>query len=146
MPRLSLAADCGNCAALCCTWLAFDASEDFAFSKPAGVPCRHLRRDRCAIHDDLAGRGLRGCALYDCHGAGPRATRMFAAAPLTDRERHDAFAILRELHELLWLLDGASALYLKCKFDHDADACGRSIDVYRQYLAVSPEADDRDGV
>jgi hypothetical protein len=110
MTRPDLVADCTRCAALCCVWSAFDASDDFAFSKPAGVACRHLRRDRCAIHDQLVGRGLRGCAAYDCHGAGPRATRLFAASRLTDRQRHEAFLVLRDAHELLWLLDGAAAL------------------------------------
>lgn len=111
MTRPDLVADCTRCAALCCVWSAFDASDDFAFSKPAGVACHHLRCDhRCAIHDQLAGRGLRGCAAYDCHGAGPRATRLFAAAQLTDRQRHDAFVVLRDAHELLWLLAGAAAL------------------------------------
>jgi hypothetical protein len=111
MTRPDIVADCTRCAALCCVWSAFDASDDFAFSKPAGVACRHLRRDhRCAIHDHLAGRGLRGCAAYDCHGAGPRATRLFAAARLTDRQRHEVFLALRDVHELLWLLAGAAAL------------------------------------
>lgn len=111
MTRPDLVADCTRCAALCCVWSAFDASDDFAFSKPAGVACHHLRRDhRCAIHDQLAGRGLRGCAAYDCHGAGPRATRLFAASRLTDRQRHEAFLVLRDAHELLWLLAGAAAL------------------------------------
>jgi hypothetical protein len=111
MTRPDLVPDCTRCAALCCVWCAFDASDDFAFSKPAGVACRYLRRDhRCAIHDQLAGRGLPGCAAYDCHGAGPRATRLFAASRLTDRERHDAFLVLRDVHELLWLLTGAAAL------------------------------------
>jgi hypothetical protein len=112
MTRPDLVADCGRCAALCCVWTAFDASDDFAFTKPAGVACHHLRRDhRCAIHGQLAGRGLRGCAAYDCHGAGPRATRLLdGAARLTDRQRDDVFRILRDVHELLWRLDGAAAL------------------------------------
>lgn len=111
MTRPDLVADCTRCAALCCVWSAFEASDDFAFSKPAGVTCRHLQRDHhCAIHDQLAGRGLRGCAAYDCHGAGPRATHLFAATRLTDRQRHDAFLVVRDVHELLWLLAGAAAL------------------------------------
>ena len=116
MHRPDLVADCGSCAALCCVWSAFDASEDFAFSKPAGVACRYLQRNcRCAIHEELAVRGLRGCAAYDCHGAGQRATRLFAGTLLTIRQRHDVFMILREVHELLWLLAGAAAL---CRASH----------------------------
>lgn len=111
MTRPDLVADCTRCAALCCVWSAFDASDDFAFSKPAGIACRHLRRDhRCAIHHQLAGHGLGGCVAYDCHGAGPRATRLFAAAWLTDRQRHEVFLVLGDVHELLWLLTGAAAL------------------------------------
>ena len=111
MPTLDLVAHCGNCAALCCVWTAFDASEDFAFTKPVGVACRYLSRGcRCIVHDELAARGLRGCAAYDCHGAGPRATRLFASAALTSRERHDVFLALREMHELAWVLGGALEL------------------------------------
>lgn len=111
MRRLDLVADCSRCDALCCIWTTFEASDDFAFSKPAGVACRYLACDRsCAIHDELAVRGLAGCAAYDCHGAGPRATRLFAGADLTDRERHEVFLVLREIHELLWLLHGAASL------------------------------------
>jgi hypothetical protein len=106
MRRLDLVADCGSCAAVCCVVLPFDASEDFAFEKPAGVACRHLQSDRrCAIHDRLVERGLSGCAVYECYGAGPRVTRAFTPA-----ERHEAFLVLRVIHELLWLLTEAAKL------------------------------------
>src|SRR5262249_872161 len=58
----------------------------------------------------LVERGFRGCAIYDCHGAGPRVTRAFAGRPDCDRERNEAFLILRVVHELLWLLTQAQAL------------------------------------
>lgn len=104
-----LVADCERCDALCCTYLAFDASPAFAFSKPAGVPCPHLRAHRCSIHAKLEARGFAGCAAYDCRGAGQRATALFRAcaargAALSEREKHDVFAVLRELHEALWIL------------------------------------------
>lgn len=105
MSRLDLVADCDRCDALCCTHLAFDASPAFAFSKPAGVPCPNLRANRCSIHSRLAARGFAGCAAYDCRGAGQRATELFARTTLTDTEKHDVFAVLRELHELMWILD-----------------------------------------
>lgn len=105
MPGLDLVADCDRCDALCCTHLGFDASPSFAFTKPAGVPCPHLCANRCSIHGRLAKRGFAGCAAYDCRGAGQRATALFAREALTDREKHDVFAVLRELHELLWILD-----------------------------------------
>lgn len=115
MPPVDLVADCDHCDALCCTQLAFDASPAFAFSKPAGVPCPNLRANRCSIHARLAARGFAGCAAYDCHGAGQRATALFARCaeaghPLTDREKHDVFASLRELHEAMWILDTVGEL------------------------------------
>jgi hypothetical protein len=111
MRRSDLVADCASCAAICCVALPFDASDDFAFDKPAGVGCRHLTRDcRCAIHDELVERGFRGCAAYDCYGAGQRATRAFADSHGTERQRNDAFLVLRDVHELLWLLTEAVKL------------------------------------
>lgn len=112
MRRLDLVADCASCAAICCTATAFDASEDFACDKPAGVRCGNLRRDgRCAIHGELAARGFAGCAIYDCHGAGPRVTRAFAGrGDEAAAERDAAFLVLRVVHELVWLLDEAARL------------------------------------
>lgn len=108
---LDLIADCAQCAAVCCVATSFDASEDFAFDKPAGTACPYVRPDcRCAIHDQLAVRGMRGCAIYDCHGAGPRVTRAFAGRPGCERERNEAFLVLRVVHEQLWLLSEAAAL------------------------------------
>jgi hypothetical protein len=111
MRRPDLNPDCANCAAICCVATSFEASDDFAFDKPAGVACTHLLRDRrCAIHDQLAVRGCSGCAVYDCYGAGPRATRMLADAQLGDREHQAVFLALRDVHELLWLLTEAAEL------------------------------------
>jgi hypothetical protein len=113
MRRPDLVPDCGSCDAICCVETAFDASDDFAFDKPAGVACRHLERDRwCGIHDDLVGRGFSGCAAYDCFGAGPRLTRAFRRTTdaATERRRNEAFLALRAVHELLWLLTEAAKL------------------------------------
>ena len=115
MRRPDLTPDCGSCAAICCVATSFDASEDFAFSKAAGVPCPHVARDcRCTIHDALVARGLSGCAIYDCYGAGQRVTRAFAGRD--ERERNEAFLVLRVVHELLWLLTEAAKL---CPSSHD---------------------------
>ncbi|NMO16802.1 hypothetical protein HPC49_09160 [Pyxidicoccus fallax] len=46
--------------------------------------------------------------MYDCYGAGQRATRAFATAPA--RLRNQAFLVLRGLHEQLWLLTEAAKL------------------------------------
>lgn len=75
MRRSDLVADCGACAAGRCIALPFDASEDFAFHKESGVACRHLDGTTSTIHVELVDRGFLGCAVYDCYGAGPRATR-----------------------------------------------------------------------
>jgi hypothetical protein len=105
MPRPDLIPDCSACAALCCVATSFERSEDFSFDKPTGVACRYLTRGhRCAIHAELITRGCRGCATYDCYGAGQRATR----APV--HMRHQVFFILRGLHEQLWLLTEAAKL------------------------------------
>jgi hypothetical protein len=110
MRRPDLVPDCGSCAALCCVATSFEASDDFAFDKAAGVACRYLRRDhRCAIHDELAVRGFPGCTVYDCYGAGQRATRAFAGTHDAE-QRNEAFRVLRVVHELLWLLTEAAKL------------------------------------
>jgi hypothetical protein len=124
--RLDLVADCSACDALCCELLAFDAGEAFGFDKPAGVRCLHvLPNHRCAVHACLAAAGFAGCAAYDCHGAGPRATRLFAREVLDDRTREQVFAVLRELHDLVWLLDRAAA---RCREDALRSAIEAEID------------------
>lgn len=96
---------------MCCIATSFDASEDFGLDKAAGVGCAYLTRDcRCAIHEQLHERGFRGCAVYDCFGAGPRVTRAFARMQDCDRQRNEAFLILRVVHEQLWLLTEAAKL------------------------------------
>jgi hypothetical protein len=108
MRRHDLVADCGSCAALCCVATSFERSEDFAYDKPASVRCTNLTAsDRCAIHTERVERGFVGCTLYDCYGAGQRATRDYARDP-SARDR--AFLALREVHELLFLLTEAAAL------------------------------------
>jgi hypothetical protein len=98
MRRPDLISDCARCAALCCVAPSFDASDDFAIDKPAGIACGYVTRDcRCAIHDELAARGFAGCTLYDCYGAGPRVTRAFSDGDA----RNEAFLLVRVVHELL---------------------------------------------
>lgn len=110
MRRPDLVPDCGSCAALCCVATSFEASDDFACDKAAGVACRYLKRDhRCAIHDELIVRGFPGCAVYDCYGAGQRVTRAFANTHDAE-QRNEAFRVLRVVHELLWLLTEAAKL------------------------------------
>lgn len=112
----SLVADCSRCFGLCCTALAFAASADFAFAKPAGQPCRHLRSDyRCGIHNRLRPMGFPGCATYDCFGAGQQVSQhTFAGVgwredPERAGELFAAFEVARQLRELLWHLQEVAA-------------------------------------
>lgn len=109
MRRPDLLADCDRCAALCCVAPSLHVSDDFALEKPAGVPCPFLTAAcRCAIHDTLAARGFSGCAIYDCYGAGPRATRACVDADAATRDA--VFLRLRDAYEWLWLLTEAAQL------------------------------------
>ena len=111
MRRADLVPDCGSCDALCCVATSFDASDDFAISKAAGVPCPHLALDHCCtIHAGLRDRGFLGCAIYDCYGAGPKITRAFAVVGSSRLQRDQAFRALRVVQELLWQLLEASKL------------------------------------
>jgi hypothetical protein len=113
-----LRADCARCVGLCCVVPAFTASSDFAFGKPAGVACRHLAGDhRCRIHAQLRERGMRGCTVYDCFGAGQRVTQAAGSpsapsAPSASgaADAADAFEAVRALHEMLWYVVAAMEL------------------------------------
>ena len=115
--RPGLRADCGRCAGLCCVATSFARSADFAISKPAGRPCPHLRPDfGCSIHGQLAARGFPGCAAYDCFGAGQQVVsvtfggRDWRSEPELAGPMFAAFAVVRQLHELLWYLSEALAM------------------------------------
>lgn len=109
--RSDLVPDCEACAALCCVVPSFETSEDFGLDKAAGAPCPNLTKDfRCRIHGELIERGFRGCAIYDCYGAGQNATRSFPDGADVEAERGEAFLILRVLHELVWQLTEAIKL------------------------------------
>jgi uncharacterized protein YjbI with pentapeptide repeats len=112
-----LRADCSRCFALCCVAPGFAKSADFAFTKPPGKPCRHLQPAfGCGIHAELRQKGFPGCVVYDCFGAGQRVSqRTFAGVswrerPETAESMFEVFGVMRQLHELLWLLEAAAAL------------------------------------
>ena len=101
-------ADCTRCVALCCVAPAFSASADFAIDKAAGEPCPNLCADfRCSIHDWLRPRGFGGCAAFDCLGAGQKIAQVtfggrdWRADPALAAPMFAAFAVMRQLHELL---------------------------------------------
>ena len=115
--RSDLAADCANCFGLCCVALPFAASADFAVDKQAGEPCRNLLADfRCGIHAGLREKGFRGCAVFDCFGAGQKVSqstfggRDWRRGPDVAREMFRVFPVMRQLHELLYYLEQALAL------------------------------------
>ncbi|MBF8192732.1 pentapeptide repeat-containing protein [Nonomuraea sp. K274] len=117
-PReLGLLADCESCFGLCCVALPFSASADFAADKDAGQPCHNLRDDfRCSIHAQLRQRGYPGCTVFDCFGAGQKVSqvtyegRSWRQEPGTAGQMYAVFAIMRQLHELLWYLAEALTL------------------------------------
>ncbi|HSK92001.1 MAG TPA: pentapeptide repeat-containing protein [Euzebyales bacterium] len=115
--RSSLRADCDRCVGLCCVAPAFSASTDFAIDKPAGQACPNLQADlRCGIHHRLRRSGFPGCAVYDCFGAGQQVTQVTFGGGDWRRTPHIAgqmfatFAVMRQLHELLWYLTAALTL------------------------------------
>lgn len=112
-----LTPDCDNCAALCCIALAFDAGDEFAIDKPAGLPCPHLARHDCTIYDTLTDEGFSGCAAYDCEGAGQRTLALYDGVSWQDRlailaPMLETFRHLRVLHGLIALMDTARQLPL----------------------------------
>lgn len=112
--RGDLRGDCKNCFGFCCVALYFARSEGFPSDKDAGVPCRWLQPDfRCAVHDDLKEKGLKGCIAFDCFGAGQKAAQEtfcghdWRQFPESAKHMFEVFLILRQLHELLWYLNDA---------------------------------------
>lgn len=109
--RSALRANCTDCFALCCTAFGFQRSTDFPVDKPAGTPCLNLADDfSCSIHDSLRARGFRGCTVFDCFGAGQYVSqnlfsgKSWRERPDTSAEMFRAFAVVRQLHEMLWYL------------------------------------------
>lgn len=106
-----LKADCASCFGLCCVALPLTRSVDFPVDKPAGEPCRNLTTHfSCGIHDRLRDEGWKGCAVFDCFGAGQRVSRSTYAGvswrerPGTAEEMYAVLGVVRQLHELLVLL------------------------------------------
>ena len=86
-------------------------------TKALDKPVLILQSDfRCGIHDNLRRRGFPGCTAYDCFGAGQKVAQVTVAgedwrsAPHTAKQMFEVFAIMRQLHELLWYLVEALSL------------------------------------
>ena len=122
--REELRGDCKNCFGLCCVALYFSKSEGFPSNKDAGAPCGNLQPDfRCAVHEILTKKGLKGCVAFDCFGAGQKVARetfhgkSWRQFPESAELMFEVFLIMHQLHELLWYLtdvlgsDAASSLH-----------------------------------
>lgn len=119
MAAYSLQSDCSQCAALCCVTFEFEVSDDFAIGKPANTACPNLDgRGQCKVHDKLEDLGFRGCAVFECYGAGQRVTQELFGGRTWQEEvpliqpMAERFRQVRRLHELLVLLEAAAALSL----------------------------------
>lgn len=129
MPMLpDLRSDCASCAALCCMALAFDEGEDFAIDKPAGLPCPNLDAEMgCSLYGRLEAEGFKGCARYECHGAGQRVTqelfegRDWRSAPDLAQPMIAAFAAMRKVHDGLELLVTAGRLDLPASLEAERE-------------------------
>ncbi|MGG3468650.1 pentapeptide repeat-containing protein [Neobacillus pocheonensis] len=115
--NIHLSADCENCFGLCCVALPYAKSADFAFDKDGGTPCRNLQADyRCSIHNNLRNKGFRGCAVYECFGAGQKVSQVTYGGndwrdyPELTKEMFELFPIMQQLHEMLCYLNEALGL------------------------------------
>lgn len=140
--RPKLRADCANCFGLCCVAPAFSASSDFAIDKPAGHACPHLDGDfRCGVHSRLRDHGFAGCAVYDCFGAGQQVSRITFGwqdwrSPAVAERMFAVFAIMRQLHELLWYLDAALTMQATGSLHTEL---GRAFDEIERLTDGSPD-------
>ncbi|MDP3386034.1 MAG: pentapeptide repeat-containing protein [Eubacteriales bacterium] len=106
--------DCKKCFGFCCVALYFTTSDGFPTNKEAGKPCMYLQHDfSCVIHDSLIDKGLKGCTVYDCFGAGQKVAQItyngqdWRKFPESASQMFEVFSIMRQLHEMLWYLSEA---------------------------------------
>ncbi len=118
--------DCDQCFGLCCTALPFAKSTDFAFDKEGGTPCTNLQLNyRCGIHQDLREKGLKGCTVYDCFGAGQKVSQIiykgkdWRSHPATAKEMFTVFPIVQQIQEMIWYLHEALALEATTSFHNE---------------------------
>lgn len=114
---MDLTSDCSSCFGLCCVALPFGRSSDFAFAKRADDPCRNLGPSySCGIHTSLREDGMSGCTVFECFGAGQQVSQQtyggvsWRERPETAADMFAVFTVMRDLHELLVLLDEAARL------------------------------------
>nr|WP_319487313.1 pentapeptide repeat-containing protein [uncultured Caproiciproducens sp.] len=110
---------CEQCFGLCCVALYFSTQDGFPADKSAGTPCSNLDTDfRCMVHGKLEELGLKGCAAYECFGAGQQVSQVTFAGrdwrmePSSADLMFEAFLIMRQLHEMCWYLNEALSFKL----------------------------------
>ena len=109
--------DCEKCFGFCCIALYFSKTDGFPEDKEPGKPCINLQRDfKCKVHKDLRKKGLKGCTIYDCFGAGQKVAQVtyeghdWREGPEYSNKMYDVFIVMRQLHEMLWYLAEAYRL------------------------------------
>lgn len=114
-----LRADCENCFGLCCVALYVSAAEGFPCDKEAGQACINLQPDfRCRIHHDQIYKEMKGCAAFDCFGAGQKTCQLsfggkdWQKSPESAQQMFAVFLIMLQLHEMLWYLAEVLSLEL----------------------------------
>jgi len=131
----TFAADCAQCAALCCVHTTFTKSADFAIDKPAGTPCPNLGEDhRCTIHADLRPSGFVGCVAFDCFGAGQRVVARQLDAEAVSSSFWTAFSLC----ELGWHLEHARSLRLPVGFGSPLEDLLTEVHDSLEALSLSP--------
>ncbi len=112
-----LHSNCEQCFGLCCVALPYSKSIDFAYDKHGGEPCSKLCEDyRCGIHDKLREKGMRGCTVYECFGAGQKVSQVtfggksWSTHPELAAEMFAVFPVMQQLQEMLSYLHEASRL------------------------------------
>ena len=144
MTPIDLRANCADCAALCCVMLPFDQSDDFAFSKEGGRPCRNLASDnRCTIHETLDAEGFKGCKAFNCYGAGQRVTQQVFAGkswrddPDLTRPMEEAFRAMRKLQESVVLLQEAGRWPLSASLEQERQDLIALLDPDRRWTVAT---------
>ena len=111
--------ECAECFGLCCVALYFSTQDGFPTDKIAGKPCPNLEENfHCMIHEKLKACGLKGCAAYECFGAGQQVSqvtfkgRNWREEPSSADVMFDVFLIMQQLHEMCWYLTEALSFQL----------------------------------
>lgn len=112
-----LQVDCSKCFGFCCVALFFSKAEGFPQDKEAGKPCINLQENfTCCVHSQLKEKGLKGCTIYECFGAGQKTAqhtyggKSWREEDINSQEMFAAFIQMRNIYEMLWYLSEAYRL------------------------------------